>query len=319
MHRLAEPDGRPELLALRALKLGDLLVAVPALRGLRAAFPGHRVVLAVPGWLEPVVDLVPGVDALLPTPGLDDPLPLQPGRVDLAVNLHGNGAESRTRIEELGARERFVHRVAGFPSRAHDPEWAPELHERERWVRLVRSYGVVADPLDVALLPSSRRPGPAGAAVVHVGAFHGSRAWPVDRFAAVATHLRQRGESVVLTGGGADRSRALAVADAAGVGAESVLAGALDLDEFAAVVEEARVVVTVDTGAAHLASAYGTPSVVIFGPAPPEVWGPPPGPHVVLTDAAQRRGDVFAEDPDPALLAVTAPEVVAAVERLLAD
>jgi ADP-heptose:LPS heptosyltransferase len=78
------------------------------------------------------------------------------------------------------------------------------------------------------------------------------------------------------------------------------------------------VLVTVDTGAAHLASAYGTPSVVLFGPAPPEVWGPPAdGPHVVLTDARLRRGAAFADDPDPALLAVTADEVVAAARSLV--
>src|SRR5438128_10872722 len=104
MERLTRPDGRPELLALRALKLGDLLVAVPALRGLRRALPDHRLVLAVPGWLEPIVDLVPAVDALLPTPGLDDPLPLAAGRVDIAVNLHGNGPESRALLDQLKPR-----------------------------------------------------------------------------------------------------------------------------------------------------------------------------------------------------------------------
>ena len=69
-------------------------------------------------------------------------------------------------------------------------------------------------------------------------------------------------------------------------------------------------------GAAHLASAYGTPSVVLFGPAPPEIWGPPPGPHIVLTRAELRRGDTFAHRPDPALLAVTVQDVLAAVGEL---
>src|SRR3712207_6850754 len=50
----------------------------------------------------------------------------------------------------------------------------------------------------------------------------------------------------------------------------------LALAEFAAVVAEAALVVTADTGAGHLASAYGRPSVVLFGPVPPWQWGPPP-------------------------------------------
>jgi ADP-heptose:LPS heptosyltransferase len=39
-----------------------------------------------------------------------------------------------------------------------------------------------------------------------------------------------------------------------------------------------------DTGVAHLATAYGTPSVVLFGPMPPALWGPPPErrQHLVL-------------------------------------
>jgi ADP-heptose:LPS heptosyltransferase len=81
-------------------------------------------------------------------------------------------------------------------------------------------------------------------------------------------------------------------------------------------VADAALVVTVDTGAAHLASAYGTPSVVLFGPAPVSRWGPPAGPHVVLTDGRLRRGDVFATEPDPALLAVSADDVLEAAEGL---
>jgi ADP-heptose:LPS heptosyltransferase len=73
----------------------------------------------------------------------------------------------------------------------------------------------------------------------------------------------------------------------------------------------------VDTGAAHLATAYATPSVVLFGPAPVARWGPPAGPHVVLTDEQLRVGDVFATEPDPALLAVSPEDVLAAAEGLL--
>jgi ADP-heptose:LPS heptosyltransferase len=101
-----------------------------------------------------------------------------------------------------------------------------------------------------------------------------------------------------------------------GLPVTAVLAGNLSLGEFAATIAAARLVVSADTGAAHLASAYSTPSVVLFGPAPPEIWGPPPGPHLVLTRADLRRGDTFAADPDPALLAVSVQDVLAAVRDL---
>ena len=308
-------DGRPDLLVLRAIKLGDLLVAVPALHALRRAFPDHRIALATTAWLAPVVELIPDVDVHLAQHGLDHPIGAPAGVVDVAVNLHGAGPESSDLIAALGAR-----RVIGHVDPTHGyagPEWPDDVHERERWARLLDWHGIPADPDDVGIARPAADPAVEGAAVVHVGAFHGARHWPTDLFADVVRGLRERGLDVVLTGGADDVVRAAAVAQSAGLPPEAVLAGALDLQAFAGVIAATRLVVTVDTGAAHLASAYGIPSVVVFGPAPPEAWGPPAsGPHVVLTDASVRRGDVFAEDPDPALLAIGPADVLGAVDAL---
>lgn len=312
---IVEMNGQPLLLALRALKLGDLLVAVPALRGLRRAFPEHRILYAAPAWIAEALELVGGIDHL-PTPGLDDPLDIPSGAVDIAVNLHGNGPESRQRIDELGARRVLAYQAPGLDG----PEWITGIPERERWTRLLNWHGIDADPLDYRLnRPSIPSPRP-GATVIHVGAAYGSRLWPIERFAEVAVELTRAGHDVVLTGGTSERGRAVetaALADLKGANLDGgVLAGRQGLAEFAATIADARLVVSADTGAAHLASAYARPSVVLFGPAPAEEWGPPPGPHVVLTAVELRRGDVFAADPDPALLAVTVRDVLDAVDGL---
>ncbi len=302
------PDGRPEILALRALKLGDLLVAVPALKGLRRAFPEHRILYAAQEWLRPIVGLTDAIDDLLPTHGLDDPLPIEYGRIDLAVNLHGSGGESRACLEGIGAKRRMGHRSQGWDG----PEWRDGILERERWASLVSWHGVPADPLDCRLrVPDGGSPA-SGAVVVHVGAAYGSRLWPVERFAEVARSLSAAGHRVLFTGSAKERPRALAVADAAGLPETTVAAGELPLDRFAALIAGASLVISADTGAAHLASAYARPSVVLFGPAPPSEWGPPPGPHTVLTDESVRVGDTFSPTPDPAILAVTVDQVLAA-------
>jgi ADP-heptose:LPS heptosyltransferase len=96
---------------------------------------------------------------------------------------------------------------------------------------------------------------------------------------------------------------------------EAVLAGRTDVLELAAVVAAAGRVVCGDTGVAHLATALGRPSVVLFGPVPPAEWGPPPQPrHVALW--AGRRGDPLAGEPDAGLLALGVDDVMAALERL---
>lgn len=79
---------------LRALGVGDLATGVPALRGLRRAFPGEPIVLAAPAWLAPLAALTGAVDRLLPGDGLDERLPeLHPA---VAVDLHGRDPQSQS-------------------------------------------------------------------------------------------------------------------------------------------------------------------------------------------------------------------------------
>ncbi|MDP9388463.1 MAG: glycosyltransferase family 9 protein, partial [Actinomycetota bacterium] len=94
-----------------------------------------------------------------------------------------------------------------------------------------------------------------------------------------------------------------------------VLAGRTDLLGLAAVVAAAGRVVSGDTGVAHLASAFGTPSVILFGPVPPSRWGPPPsGPHRALW--AGTVGDPHAPRRDPGLLRLHVDDVLAALADL---
>jgi ADP-heptose:LPS heptosyltransferase len=297
----------PVALVLRALGLGDLLVAVPALRALRRGRPDHRIVLATPAPLAPLAELTGAVDAVVATP---DPAALRrspDGPPDLAVNLHGAGPQSHRALDALDPTDRI-----GFaaPPRWAGPTYAETLtehpHERELWCGLLDRHGIPADPLDLRLHPPAR----AGATVVvHPGAGFGAKCWPVERFAAVAAAL-DGPTPVVVTGSTGERERAERVAAAAGLPADRVLAGRTPLAELSALVAGADLVVCGDTGIAHLASAFGTPSVVLFGPVGPQRWGPPAGPHRVLEHPGLRRGDPFADDPDPSLLAVGVEEVL---------
>jgi ADP-heptose:LPS heptosyltransferase len=296
----------PLLVALRALGLGDLLTGVPALRALRRAYPDHHLVLAAPAALAPLAELTGAVDETVDTAPL---VPLDPRLhgADVAVNLHGRGPQSHRIL--LAARPRRL--IAFSPSGVI---WHAGEHEVVRWCRLLEESGIPADPRDLRIAaPDADSPAP-GATVIHPGAASAARRWPAERWAAVARAEREQGRDVVVTGSAGERALAEHVASRAGLPSSAVLAGRTSLLELAALVAAAGRLACGDTGVAHLATAFGTPSVVLFGPTPPEEWGPPDnGRHTVLW--AGRRGDPHGTGCDPGLLEIGVPAVLDALAR----
>ena len=307
-------------MVLRALGLGDLLTAVPALRGLAAAFPGHRRVLAAPAVLEPLARLSATVDDVVDTGPLA-PLDGSLTGADVAVNLHGRGPESHRILLDTGPRRLIAFAHPDVPESAGGPAWSATEHEVARWCRLLHASGVPADPTRLDLpsprVSKNRRQATvlAHSTVIHPGAASGARRWPPERWAAVARHRVEQGHRVMVTGSPAERDLARQVAALAGLPEAAVLAGDADVLGLASVVAEADLVLCGDTGVAHLATAFGTPSVVLFGPVPPAQWGPPPDrPHHVALWAGQH-GDPHGRDPDPGLLRITVADVCAAVAQ----
>ena len=304
------------VLVLRALGIGDLATAVPALRGLRAARPTEEIVLAAPAWLAPLAELTGAVDRLVPVPGLSAPgIPVPPPR--LAVNLHGRGPASHRLLARTGPERMlaFACPDAGFPD---GPQWTPDEHEVRRWCRMLAWYRIIAVPSDLMLHRPAVPPVACGVTIVHPGAKDPGRRWPAARYAEVAHRLHQAGHHVVVTGSPTEARLAGQVAELAGLAPGRALAGRTDVGGLAALVAHARLVVCGDTGIAHLATGYRTPSVLLFGPTPPSLWGP-------LIDLDRHRvlwhGDRIAartgwRRPHPALAAIPVDEVLAAVADL---
>jgi ADP-heptose:LPS heptosyltransferase/uncharacterized protein YjbJ (UPF0337 family) len=298
---------RPLLVAYRPLGLGDLLTAVPALRALRDAFPAHRAVLAAPAALAPLAQLSGAVDEVVDTAELAVP---SVHGADIAVNLHGRGPQSHRAL--LASRPRRVIAFAAPELRWGGPTWRPGEHEVRRWCRLLTESGIPADPSRLDL-PRPIAPAglPHGATVIHPGAASPARRWPARRWASVARAEREAGRRVLVTGSAAERQLACELARDAGIEPRDVLAGRTGLNELCAVVAAAGRVLCGDTGVAHLATAFGVPSLLLFGPTPPAEWGPPAERtrHVVLHRGG--RGDPHADVPDPGLLAISVEEVLA--------
>ncbi|GAB7189329.1 glycosyltransferase family 9 protein [Kineococcus sp. NUM-3379] len=315
-----------DVLVLRALGLGDLLAGVAPLRGVRRRWPGRRLVLAAPagigGFLQRrgVVDEVLVTSGLRPLRGAEAVL-RAPG-THVAVDLHGKGPESQELLLQTDPAELLAFRSPANPA---GPDWWLDEHEVTRWCRLLgwsspRSGGVWCGPDDLRLRPRPLLP-PAGPVVVHPGAAFPSRRWPVPRWAQVTRELVGAGHPVVLTGSPDERHLTEELA-ALAPGALD-LGGRLDLEGLADVVGRSRLVLSGDTGTAHLATALGVPSVTLFGPTPPHWWGPAldADRHVVLwhgdPSATAYVGDPHGTSLDPTLGRIRPAEVLAAAERLL--
>ena len=134
----------------------------------------------------------------------------------------------------------------------------------------------------------------------------------------MARRLAADGHQIVVTGTSDEATAAAKVVGSGGLTLQSNLCGELDLMQLAALVSSARLVICGDTGVAHLASAYRTPSVLLFGPTPPSLWGPPAdGPHTVLWHGSS--GDPHGDHADPGLLSIDVADVMQAASRRLSQ
>lgn len=296
---------RTRVLVLRNLGLGDFLTGIPALRALRRSFPSAELVVVAPTVLEPLARLARVADRVSPLLPVD--------RTDVGVNLHGRGPESHGVLLATRPTRLIAFEHEEIPESRRMPRWRRDEHEVTRWCRLLVESGIPADPSDLRVQVEPR--GRSDTTLIHPGAASGSRRWPAERFAAVARAEWEAGREVVITGGPEEIALARAVAEHAGLPQSTVHAGETSLVELAGLVAAAGRVVCGDTGVGHLATAVGTPSVVLFGPVSPQHWGPPrSSKHRALW--AGLTGDPHEENVHAGLLAIDVCDVLAELGRL---
>jgi len=312
------------VLVYRCGTLGDTLVALPAMRALRAALPRARLTLMTANdggdvpWTDDVVRDLGIFDGVLTYRSADllrlPSLLALAGRVrrlraDLVVHL----ASDRNSALRL-ARDRAFFAIAGIrraivprPSAKVTalgrlkPVAGPLPYEVDRLLAALAPHGLADDgvrfDLPARADDSARAAsllgavGADGRALVALcpGSKQPSKRWPAERWHALALRLAAEENVNVVVVGGADEAAIGATIEAAlPPGRCVVAAGRASILESAAVLRRARLYVGNDTGAMHLAAAVGTPCVAIFAAREPaRSWHPYGDDHVVL-----RRDDV---------------------------
>ncbi|KAK43779.1 glycosyltransferase family 9 protein [Caballeronia sp. LZ029] len=319
----AEPVER--IVIFRALQLGDMLCAVPALRALRQAYPKAHIALIGLPWAAHFVERYTHLlDRLIVFPGAigfpeqketDAHLPaflgaLRERRFDLAIQLHGSGGVANDIVERMGARLNagFLKPDEALREGVFMP-WPDDLPEPARYTALMERLGIEVRTLDLEIPLTKEDERECDALVdafaielnklilVHPGAQLPSRRWPVERFGEVARALSDAGWQVAVTGSAAEAPLTARVTRGAGTNAID-LAGRTSLGALAALVAKARLIVCNDTGLSHVAAAMRTPSVVIASGSDTQRWAPlDHARHSVLADWPACRPCAFRECP----------------------
>jgi ADP-heptose:LPS heptosyltransferase len=288
----------------RALQLGDLLVAVPALRTLRSRFPEAEVTLIGLPWAASFAQRFSRyIDRFAEFPGWPGiaEAPFQAERArrflddqqaygyDLVIQMHGSGGASNPFALALGGRVTIGYAQGEQPTGlSMSAPYPDNEHEAMRNLGLLRLLGCdtrdtrLEFPLTAAdqgeartlLKPLRESAGDAPLIGIHAGARASSRRWPSESFAVVADTLaRDEGARIVLTGAPDEAAVVAEVARAMRYPALD-LAGKTTLGGLAALINQLDLFISNDTGPAHVAHAVGAPSVTIFGPADPRRWAP---------------------------------------------
>ncbi len=300
--QLLASDAVQRIAIFRALQLGDLLVAVPAFRAIRARFPQAEITLIGLPWaatfvqryqcyIDRFVEFVgyPGIKELEVDPERTRHFIVEQRRYgyDLLVQLHGSGQTSNPFVLELhGKVTAGAYEGTPPPGLTLATLYPHDQHEIYRCLAVAELLGCTeltprltfplfkADHAEAAALLQHlvrpRRPWIG----LHPGARPPARRWPVEYFAQLADELAsQFGAQIILTGSSAEHATVQAVIDRMHTPAVN-LAGKTSLGGLGALISKLDLFISNDTGPAHLAHALDMPSITLFGPADYQRWAP---------------------------------------------
>lgn len=278
------PEPRVLVVALR--RLGDVLLTTPVIRSLKRAWPDAAIDVLVFAGTEGILAGNPDIAAVLRLPeraSAGEAFTLLRRvwrRYDLALSTQSGdrptlfawaaGRRSVGFVDAEGAMARLKWLALDFPVVA-----AAGLHRVNDVLRLAEAIGIWPQP-EVVAPRGAMRPGIAPDrpyAVVHAAPKFRYKRWTVEGWQVLAAALDARGLTVLATGGPDDR----AYLDEVWAGQPEVQrVDVLAWPQLAGLIAGARLYVGPDTSVTHVAAATGVPTVALYGPTDPRLWGPSP-------------------------------------------
>ncbi|MEO8051033.1 MAG: glycosyltransferase family 9 protein [Acidobacteriota bacterium] len=289
---LARLPSRSRIAVIRLRSMGDCVLTTPALALLKAYRPDLQVRVVVEPRFAGIFEDNPDVDEISHKVGV---------RVDMVLNLHG-GTRSMWMTMASGAKfgvgfghHRFSAIYSDRIPRAQEilGEERP-AHTAEHLASAMFWLGVPHSKIPRAKLIASRSTDYPPYLVLHPFASAPDKAWPAERFVALAAHMEGAGLLPIIVAGPVDDVSPFS---------EFLVLRHPPLAELKNLMSGAALFIGNDSGPAHVAAAFGIPVVVLFGPSDPATWAPWRTESRVLTS----RGS---------LAEITIEEVMAAAQAL---
>jgi len=303
-----------KILVMRYRFIGDTVLTVPFLRNLRLAFPEAEIDLMLEPFSGQVLAGCPYVDRVIPFEFKTiHTYSAAAERSKLAGYLHywkliRSGGYDAAFVLKRSLSSALLVRLAGVPRRiGFDTEgrgllltdrvtYRQDQHEVENFLDCLRvlDIPITSKALELWPTPENNRKMAALTAqagwrdedlkvVIHAAASLPAKQWPLDRFAAVMTVLRDRHHArFVYTGSAADKELYRAI-EKLGPFNGLDLCGVTSVRENLSVYKSADLFFGVDSGPMHMAAAMGVPVVALFGPTDERKWGPWGEGHTVVT------------------------------------
>lgn len=284
------------ILLIQLKRIGDLVLTAPALSALRATYPQAEIALAVAPTSAPLLSLLPQINTgivLGRGRGFRPWQQILTGPWDLCFDLTGSDRSTlATAISRAKKRLTFASiqrskvRATCFTHLVDSS--VRDRHTIDHYLDLVATPDSPTHPTTEPLLSldSATRSAASSAlaklgilgpfAVIHAGTARPEKNWLPDRWAQVAKHLHQTHGLISVLTGGSDPAEHAHLAEIISHAPNAVvsLAGQLDLPTFTALLAQATICLSCDTAAVHLASAFHTPQIALFGPTNPFHWRP---------------------------------------------
>jgi predicted lipopolysaccharide heptosyltransferase III len=293
------------ILLLQLKRIGDLILTMPAIEALRANFPDSRLTLVVSSECADLLPAIGSVDrTLMARRNPRDAalfLAVARERFDYCIDFTRNDRSAFLAFLS-GARKRIVSRRVRDQSKTRARAYNDFVKVRMRDMHTIDYNLGLLEPLGIhnasrALhleLPEAARE-KANALrrdskvsepyiIFHPGSARAEKFWEPQRWADTIDHVRFDWRiNVMLTGGASWLEQEHLREIKSKLRQPAVdLSGRTDLLTLAAIIRQARLLVTVDSAPVHLAAATQTPQVILFGPTNPFHWQPRESPSLIL-------------------------------------